>query len=54
MTEQMPCVIGREAVKRIVEMPLDDAERKGLLASADLLRQTLTSLKDGAAHSVAN
>lgn len=33
----LPCVVGRNGVKKIVEFPFDDAELKGLPASADLL-----------------
>ena len=37
----LPCVVGRDGVEKIVELPLDDKERKGLQASADLLKRTL-------------
>ena len=46
----LPCVVGRNGVGKIVELPLDDAELKGLLASADLLRRTLIELKNKAAQ----
>ncbi len=42
----LPCVIGCDGVEKIVEVPLDDAEREGLLASADLLKRTLAELKN--------
>ncbi|MCA1637333.1 MAG: hypothetical protein LC768_03180 [Acidobacteria bacterium] len=41
----LPCVVGRDGVEKIVEVPLDDAEREGLLASADLLKRKLAELK---------
>ena len=41
----LPCVVGRDGVEKIVELPLDDAELKGLLASADLLKRTLAELQ---------
>lgn len=40
-----PCVIGRHGVERVIELPLNDAERQGLEASADVLRRTLESLR---------
>jgi L-lactate dehydrogenase len=49
----LPCVVGRSGVERIIELPLDDAEREGLLASANLLKTTLKELKTGAASAVA-
>lgn len=45
----LPCVVGRDGVGKIVELPLDDIERTGLLASADLLKRTLAELKNRAA-----
>lgn len=42
----LPCVIGRNGVEKIVVLPLDDAERKGLRASAELLKQSLAELKN--------
>jgi L-lactate dehydrogenase len=41
----LPCVVGRVGVERVVEIPLDDAERAGLLASAEVLRRTLEGLR---------
>ena len=41
----LPCVVGRNGVEKVVELPLDDTELKGLLASADLLKKTLAELK---------
>lgn len=41
----LPCVMGREGVERVVEIPLDEGERAGLRASADLLRRTLDSAR---------
>ena len=46
----LPCVIGRSGVEKIVELPLDNEERKGLIASADLLKRTLENLKKDAAQ----
>lgn len=40
----LPCVVGRGGVERVIELPLDTAEREGLLASAALLTRTLDSL----------
>ena len=37
----LPCVVGRAGVERVIEIPLDNAEREGLRASADLLRRTV-------------
>lgn len=39
-----PCVVGRSGVERVIELPLDETERAGLQASADVLRRTLDSL----------
>lgn len=41
----LPCVVGSGGVKKIIEPPLDEKEQKGLLASADVLRKTLQTLK---------
>jgi L-lactate dehydrogenase len=43
----LPCVVGRRGVERVIEIPLDDAERAGLRASADLLRRTVDSTRSG-------
>ena len=40
-----PCVVGRSGVERVIELPLDETERAGLQASADVLRRTLDSLR---------
>ncbi len=50
----LPCVVGRAGVEKIVELPLDEAERKGLLASADLLRRTFAELKNKESLSAAD
>jgi len=39
-----PCVIGGGGVERIVELPLNEEEKAGLRASADVLRRTLNQL----------
>lgn len=41
----LPCVIGRGGVERVVEIPLDEAERAGLRASAEALRRTTADLR---------
>jgi len=43
----LPCVVGRGGVSRVIELPLDEAERAGLRASADVLRRTLDGLAAG-------
>ncbi len=40
----LPCVVGRRGVEKVIEIPLDDDERKGLFASAEILRKTYTSI----------
>lgn len=42
----LPCVVGRGGVEKVVEVPLDDNERKGLRSSADLLKRTLSDLNN--------
>lgn len=44
----LPCVVGRGGVERVIELPLNEAEREGLQASANVLRRTLESLRDAA------
>jgi L-lactate dehydrogenase len=41
----LPCVVGRDGVKRIIEVPLKDTEIVELLASASLLKRVLAELK---------
>lgn len=41
----LPCVVGRQGVARVIELPLSSEEQTGLRASADILRRTLTSLR---------
>ena len=41
----LPCVIGREGVERVIELPLDEDERVGLLHSAEVLRGTIENLR---------
>lgn len=43
----LPCVVGRAGVGRVIELPLDEEERAGLHASADVLRRTLDGLASG-------
>ena len=45
----LPCVVGRNGVEKIVVIPLDDTEREGLRASAELLKRSLAELKNQAA-----
>ena len=40
-----PCVVGKNGVERVIELDLDDGERSGLRASADLLKRTYRSLE---------
>lgn len=41
----LPCVLGATGVERVIPPPLDEADRKGLLASADVLRTTRAALE---------
>lgn len=41
----LPCVVGRNGVERVVELPLDEKECAGLRASAEILRKTLREVK---------
>ena len=41
----VPCVVGRRGVERVIEIPLDESERAGLHASAELLRRTHDGLR---------
>ena len=41
----LPCVVGRDGVERVIEIPLDDREREGLRASADILRRTVEGMR---------
>jgi L-lactate dehydrogenase len=43
----LPCVVGREGVSGVVELPLSDEERAGLRASAEILRHSYASLRGG-------
>ncbi len=47
----LPCVVGRGGVERVIEIPLDDGEREGLRASADLLRRTIETTRGAASAS---
>jgi malate dehydrogenase len=40
----VPVVMGRNGVERIVELPLEDAEKKALDASAEAVRKGLAEL----------
>lgn len=41
----LPCVVGSDGVERIIEIPLDDSELKGLNASAEVLLETLKQVE---------
>ena len=41
----LPCVVGRAGVERVIEIPLDEREREGLRASAELLRRTVETTR---------
>lgn len=41
----LPCVVGRAGVERVIEIPLDEEERAGLRASAELLRRAVESAR---------
>ena len=41
----LPCVVGRNGVERVIEIPLDEEETAGLRASADLLRRTVETTR---------
>jgi L-lactate dehydrogenase len=41
----LPCIVGRGGVERVIEIPLDEREREGLRASADLLRRTVETTR---------
>ena len=43
----LPCVVGRDGVERVIEIPLDESERDGLRASADVLRTTIEKMREG-------
>ncbi|HKQ53775.1 MAG TPA: L-lactate dehydrogenase [Pyrinomonadaceae bacterium] len=41
----LPCVVGRDGVAGVVELPLDEDERRSLRASAEILRRSYESLR---------
>lgn len=43
----LPCIVGRDGIERVVELPLSYQEKQGLLSSAALLKETYESLKIG-------
>jgi L-lactate dehydrogenase len=43
----VPCIIGRAGIERVIEIPLDESERAGLHASAQVLRQSLREVRVG-------
>jgi L-lactate dehydrogenase len=42
----LPCVIGRSGVESVIDYPLSKAEREKILASAELVAQTLAQLEN--------
>jgi L-lactate dehydrogenase len=40
----LPCVVGREGVERVIELPLDEEELRGLRVSADVLLRKFQTL----------
>ncbi len=42
-----PCIVGKSGVDRIIELELNDEERRGLHASAEVLKKTLADLRNG-------
>ena len=41
----LPCIVGREGVRRVLELPLSDNEREALMASADKMRDIISSVE---------
>ncbi len=41
----LPCVVGRNGVEKVIEIPLNDAERRGLIESAEVLKKTLKKIR---------
>jgi L-lactate dehydrogenase len=50
----LPCFIGREGVRRIIEMPLDQIEQKNLQDSAALLKRTIEKTKQATVLTAVN
>lgn len=40
----LPCIVGREGVKRVLELPLNDTEHEALMQSADKMRDIISSI----------
>lgn len=47
----LPCVVGRGGIEKIIGVPLNEDETRGLRASADMLKQTINKLKRETANS---
>ena len=45
----LPCVVGRQGVQRVIEIPLDEVEQAGLRASASVLQRSLLAVRGGSA-----
>jgi len=41
----LPCIVGRQGVERVIQLPLDKKELAGLQASAEVLKRTLSNLR---------
>lgn len=41
----LPCVVGRNGVEKVIEISLNDKEKKGLIASAKVLSKTLEKIQ---------
>ena len=41
----LPCIVGRDGIKRVLELPLSEAEYGALQASADKMREIISSLE---------
>lgn len=50
----LPCVIGRGGIEKVIKLPLEREERKALQDSAKLLKNVIAKLKNGAARPAAN
>ena len=48
----LPCVVGRKGVERVIEIPLDAAERAGLHTSASVLQRALVAARSGSGVAV--
>jgi L-lactate dehydrogenase len=35
----LPCVVGRNGIEKVIEIPLSDDEKEGLIKSAEILKK---------------